>query len=590
MQAAGPQLQLVANVAVGYDNIDVPAASRHGILDHEHARRADRRHRRSRDRADAVVTRRLAEGERLIRARQDWRWNMFMMLGTGIQGKTLGIVGLGAIGQAIARRARAFGMEIVYSQRNRAAAEVERRSTARATYRSMSFSLTADVVSLHCPLTPETRHLIDGAALATMKPTAFLVNTARGPVVDEAALAHRVARRRHRRRRARRVRARARGRRGSDPARQRRARPASRAPRRSRRATRWPASAASNVVAALAAEPAPTPVNACSAGNPARSPALLSYPEVREDPPPCQQILSSSSAGITPRMRRRRCRFSRRRWTLAARSPMRIAVARRRHSGLPEAAVYGISTFYDDLLQPRGKRPTSASAPAPPASRRPATPTSARSRSAFGLELGERSEDGSVSLAETVCLGFCHASPAVRDGDVIDAGPDLVARVLAGETRPAPEPDWAACWRAGPHAARGLVGPGSRYCRARARGAPRGGEGGRRPGSRWRRLPGRRKWEFARSAPRRAEVHRRQRRRGRPGLLHRQVPDGAQPGARARGDGARRIRGRRLARLHPRAAASTRLSSRRSRRPPRTPRAAGWLGENIARHGLRSST
>jgi bidirectional [NiFe] hydrogenase diaphorase subunit len=110
-------------------------------------------------------------------------------------------------------------------------------------------------------------------------------------------------------------------------------------------------------------------------------------------------------------------------------------------SGLPEAAVHGVSTFYDDLLQPRGARHV-----------RVCTGTACFAatgdahvnalRSAFGLELGERADDGGVSLAETVCLGFCHSSPAVRDGDVIDAGPDVVARVLAGATRAAAEPAW----------------------------------------------------------------------------------------------------------------------------------------------------
>jgi len=110
-------------------------------------------------------------------------------------------------------------------------------------------------------------------------------------------------------------------------------------------------------------------------------------------------------------------------------------------SGLPEATVYGVSTFYDDLLQPRGARHV-----------RVCTGTACfaatgdehvdRIREGFGLELGERSDDGSVSLAETVCLGFCHSSPAVRDGDVIDAGPDLVERVLAGECAQAAEPEW----------------------------------------------------------------------------------------------------------------------------------------------------
>lgn len=110
-------------------------------------------------------------------------------------------------------------------------------------------------------------------------------------------------------------------------------------------------------------------------------------------------------------------------------------------SGMPEASVYGVSTFYDDLLQPQGKRHV-----------RVCTGTACFATSgdrhvdeitqATGLQLGERSEDGEFSLAETICLGFCHSSPAVRDGDVIDAGADVIDRVLGGATQAAPEPDW----------------------------------------------------------------------------------------------------------------------------------------------------
>jgi lactate dehydrogenase-like 2-hydroxyacid dehydrogenase len=113
---------------------------------------------------------------------------MFFMLGTGIQGKTLGIVGLGQIGRATARRARALGMDVVYAAPRRAGAEVEAELAARHVPLEELLA-TADVVSLHCPLKPETHHLVDAEALARMKPTAFLVNTTRGPVVDEAALA-----------------------------------------------------------------------------------------------------------------------------------------------------------------------------------------------------------------------------------------------------------------------------------------------------------------------------------------------------------------------------------------------------------------
>lgn len=188
LDAAGPGLRIVANAAVGYDNIDVPACAGRGVavtntpgvLTEATA-----------DLAFALIlmaTRRLGEGERLIRAQTPWSWSMFFMLGTGIQGKTLGIVGLGKIGQATARRARAFGMEIAYAGRRRASAEVEAELEARFVPLEELLAI-ADVVSLHCPLSAETHHLIDAAALGRMKPSAFLVNTTRGPVVDEGALA-----------------------------------------------------------------------------------------------------------------------------------------------------------------------------------------------------------------------------------------------------------------------------------------------------------------------------------------------------------------------------------------------------------------
>jgi lactate dehydrogenase-like 2-hydroxyacid dehydrogenase len=189
LDAAGPQLQVIANVAVGYDNVDVPAATRHGVLiTNTPGVLTDA----TADLAIALIlmiTRRLAEGERLVRSRGPWHWNMFMMLGTGVQGKTLGIVGLGEIGQATARRALAFGMEIAYSQRTRAPAQLE-AELGGARYLALDELLaSADVISLHCPLTPETRHLINAERLALMKRSAYLVNTSRGPVVDEPALA-----------------------------------------------------------------------------------------------------------------------------------------------------------------------------------------------------------------------------------------------------------------------------------------------------------------------------------------------------------------------------------------------------------------
>jgi glyoxylate reductase len=188
LDAAGSRLRIVANAAVGYDNIDVRACSRRGVVVSNTPGVLTEA---TADIAFALIlmaTRRLGEGERLIRARTPWSWSMFFMLGSGIQGRTLGVVGLGKIGLATARRARAFGMEIAYAGRRRAPAEIETELAAR--FLPLEELLAqADVVSLHCPLSAETHHLIDAKALGRMKPSAYLVNTTRGPVVDEAALA-----------------------------------------------------------------------------------------------------------------------------------------------------------------------------------------------------------------------------------------------------------------------------------------------------------------------------------------------------------------------------------------------------------------
>jgi lactate dehydrogenase-like 2-hydroxyacid dehydrogenase len=188
LEAAGPQLRVVANVAVGYDNIDVAAARAHGVtVTNTPGVLTDAT-------ADLTLglilmtTRRLSEGERLIRSGAPWRWELDFMLGQGLQEKTLGIVGMGAIGTAVARRARAFGMRIAYVGRRPIAADLARELGAeRMDLEGLLGS--ADVVSLHCPLSPETHHLIDAAALAKMPAGSCLVNTARGPVVDEEALA-----------------------------------------------------------------------------------------------------------------------------------------------------------------------------------------------------------------------------------------------------------------------------------------------------------------------------------------------------------------------------------------------------------------
>ncbi|WP_414940933.1 2-hydroxyacid dehydrogenase [Amycolatopsis sp. cmx-11-51] len=186
--AAGPGLKVVANVAVGYDNIDVPALAERGItVTNTPGVLTDA----TADLAFGLilaVTRRLGEGERVIRSRTPWSFHLGFLLGSGLQDKTLGIVGLGQIGQAVARRALGFGMRIVYTGRSRAAEDVEKTLGAKYVSRNELLE-SSDVVSLHCPLTPETRHLIDAGALKSMRPGAYLINTTRGRVVHEAALA-----------------------------------------------------------------------------------------------------------------------------------------------------------------------------------------------------------------------------------------------------------------------------------------------------------------------------------------------------------------------------------------------------------------
>ena len=188
LAAAGTQLKSVSNVAVGYNNIDVTACKARsvlvtntpGVLTEATA-----------DIAMSLIlmtTRRLAEGERVIRAQQPWQWGMFYMLGSSIQGRQLGIVGMGQIGAAVARRARAFGMTIAYTKRTPLDAATHRELDAKHVELDELLA-TSDVVSLHCPYSPETHHFMNATQLAKMKSSAYLINTARGPVVDEAALA-----------------------------------------------------------------------------------------------------------------------------------------------------------------------------------------------------------------------------------------------------------------------------------------------------------------------------------------------------------------------------------------------------------------
>jgi lactate dehydrogenase-like 2-hydroxyacid dehydrogenase len=188
LDAAGPGLRVVSNFAVGYDNIDLAACAERGVavgntpgvLTETTA-----------DLAFALlmaVARRLPEGYDYVREDSWQSWGPMLLLGKDVHGATLGIVGLGRIGREMARRAQGFGMRTLYFSRTRADASVE--ADLRVTWAELDELLTqADFVSLHTSLTAETHHLIDARALARMKAGAILVNTSRGPVVDQAALA-----------------------------------------------------------------------------------------------------------------------------------------------------------------------------------------------------------------------------------------------------------------------------------------------------------------------------------------------------------------------------------------------------------------
>ena len=185
--AAGPQLRGVAQVAVGHDNVDLAEASRRGV---QITNTPGVLTEATADLAMSLilsVTRRLGEAERLIRAGTPWPQGPRALLGAGLQGKTLGTIGLGAIGSATARRARACGMSIAYATDLPADPAVVAELEARELPLD-ELAATADVLSVHCPLNEATVHLVDRALLARMKPTAFLVNTARGPIVEEEAL------------------------------------------------------------------------------------------------------------------------------------------------------------------------------------------------------------------------------------------------------------------------------------------------------------------------------------------------------------------------------------------------------------------
>lgn len=190
--ARAPKLRIAATVSVGYDNIDVPACTRHKVVATNTPRVLDDT---TADLAWALlmaVARRVVEGDTMIRSGNWTGWEIDQFMGADVWGKTLGIIGFGRIGQELARRASGFKMRILYNNRNRVPEDTEKEF--HATYADRDTLLRkSDFVSLHVPLTAETRHLIDRAAIAKMKPTAFLINTARGPVVDEAALAKALA-------------------------------------------------------------------------------------------------------------------------------------------------------------------------------------------------------------------------------------------------------------------------------------------------------------------------------------------------------------------------------------------------------------
>jgi glyoxylate reductase len=184
---AAPTLKVVANVAVGYNNIDVAAARRRGIVV---TNTPDVLTETTADFAWALLmaaARRVVEADRYARAGEWKAWKWDLLWGLDVHGKTLSILGFGRIGRAIARRAGGFGMRILYHDAFRADPGVER--DLRVTYVDPDTALReADFVTLHTPLMTETKHLVNEAALRTMKKTAILVNAARGPIVDEGAL------------------------------------------------------------------------------------------------------------------------------------------------------------------------------------------------------------------------------------------------------------------------------------------------------------------------------------------------------------------------------------------------------------------
>jgi glyoxylate reductase len=184
---AAPKLRIAANVAVGYDNIDVDACSKRGVVATNTPGVLDETTADFAWTLMMAVARRISEGEQLARS-GNWKgWNLDQLCGADVWGKTLGIVGFGRIGRAMARRALGFQMKVIYTDAVRAPEEAEKAVNAK--FSDMNALLAeSDFVSLHVPLLPETRGLFDAPKFYRMKPSAFLINTARGPIVDEAAL------------------------------------------------------------------------------------------------------------------------------------------------------------------------------------------------------------------------------------------------------------------------------------------------------------------------------------------------------------------------------------------------------------------
>jgi glyoxylate reductase len=191
MDAAGSGLKVIANMAVGYDNVDVEAAKTRGIVVTNTPGVLDETTADTAFMLLLAAARRLGESERTLRAGNWEWWGPKLFVGVDVWGKKLGIVGMGRIGQAVARRAKGFGMEILYHNRSRKE-DAERELDARRVDLDGLLG-EADFVSVHTPLTDETKHLIGPEELEKMKPTAVLVNTSRGPVVDEGALADALA-------------------------------------------------------------------------------------------------------------------------------------------------------------------------------------------------------------------------------------------------------------------------------------------------------------------------------------------------------------------------------------------------------------